>query len=139
MSFFWTEATFVGNMATVFVRRVHLPGVYIVVGHVPEDTKEILEDFVVKMFERGLFTWCPRRSSKAGHFRSLCVQLKDETMFLQRLQVYSLRAKQGYSVSMGRMTMQSFRDAWDAGKLVKIQDQLLNTAAQGRGHCHCFG
>ena len=66
-------------MATVFVRQVHLPGIYIVVGHVPEDSREISEDFLIEMFERGLSTWCPRRSSKAGQFKSLCIRLKNET------------------------------------------------------------
>ena len=120
-------------MAKVFVRRVHLPGIYIVMGHVPDDTKEISEDFLIEMFERGLSTWCPRRSSKAGQFKSLCVRLKDETMYLKQLQVYSLRAKQGYWAAMGRMTKQGFGDAWDAGELVKLRDRLLDTCSPRAG------
>ena len=105
--------------------KVRSPGVYFVVGHVPDPEVDLDHDFMVCLFMEGIRCHYPCKKSHAGRLLKICAGILPSLPNLVTLRPKSMDADVGGWVLLGPMTQDVFKTASKTGELTGIRDEFL--------------
>ena len=111
--------------------KVRQPGLYFVVGHVPDLSKVRGRNFLLHVFSDGIHTQFVPKRSVSGRMLAICTRFQSSADQLARFPIKSMVAENGQWAIVGDMSHQEFKAT--ANDLTGLRDQLLADCVPATG------
>lgn len=112
-------------------QKLRLPGVFLIVGHLPPSSPSVDHHSLVSLFQNGIRTQrCTKRSNEGKHL-SKCAEAQEETFHLFSLCHQSIVANDGCWTLFGPTSHGVFKEASASGELRLMKENLLGELTNG--------